>query len=88
MNAKTIQRALATIRTEIAEQTDVLKEEEHTIIDIAVDGIEAVLSGAIHRRMRQLLPDLEDDQVLVLGAHTHIPRSVCGPPGKFICASA
>lgn len=74
MNAKTIQRALATIRTEIAEQTDVLKEEEHTIIDIAVDGIEAVLSGVTRRRMRNLLPDLEDDQVLVLDDHPHSPR--------------
>lgn len=74
MNAKTIQRALATIRTEIAEQTDVLKEEEHTIIDIAVDGIEAVLNGVTRRRMRNLLPDLEDDQVLVLDDHPHSPR--------------
>lgn len=74
MNAKTIQRALATIRTEIAEQTDVLKEEEHTIIDIAVDGIEAVLSGVTRRRMRNLLPDLKDDQVLVLDDHPHSPR--------------
>jgi hypothetical protein len=74
MNAKTIQRALTTIRTEIAEQTDVLKEEEHTIIDIAVDGIEAVLSGVTRRRMRNLLPDLKDDQVLVLDDHPHSPR--------------
>ena len=74
MNAKTIQRALATIRTEIAEQTDVLTEDEHGIIDVALDGILAVLTGVTRRRMRNLLPDLEDDQVLVLDAHTHIPR--------------
>ncbi len=74
MNAKTIQRALATIRTEIASQADVLKEEEHTIIDIAVDGIEAVLSGVTRRRMQNLLPDLKDDQVLVLDDHPHSPR--------------
>ena len=74
MNAKTVLRALATIRAEIAEQTDVLTEDEHGIIDVALDGIQAVLTGVTRRRMRNLLPDLKDDQVLVLDDHPHSPR--------------
>jgi hypothetical protein len=74
MNAKTVLRALTTIQTEIASQADVLTEDEHGIIDVALDGIQAVLNEATRRRMRNLLPDLEDDQVLVLDDHPHSPR--------------